>query len=103
MDNCMNKNDLARIIAQKHRVTIEEGKQILSTVFDSIVDAAAQDNPYAHRGFGKFILVERKERCIHDVHTKDIIMLPKKKILRLITSRRMNKRINDHLNPDSIH
>ena len=99
----MNKNDLARIIAKKHSITLSKSYQIVNTVFDSIVDAAVRDDPYQHRGFGKFMLVERKERCIHDIHTGDLIMLPKKKILKFITSRRMNKRINEHLNPDSVH
>jgi len=90
----VRKKELADEIAHEHGLSAKAANALLDAVFDEILKAALRDDPYHHPSFGTFVITVRKPRRIHNVHSREMITIPSKKILRLLPSRRLNKKIN---------
>jgi len=91
----MTKTELSKIVADRLGITAQVASDVISMAFDEIVETALSGDPYQHFGFGKFLISTRGARKIHDVNTKETRIIPEKKILRLSTSRRLNRRLSD--------
>lgn len=90
----VKKKDLVQALADEYGITKVLSHAIVKTVFETILTCAISGDPYEHPGFGKFVLKELKRRVIHNVNSRELVNLPKRRILRLIPSRRLNQKLN---------
>jgi len=90
----VKKKDLANKLSEEFDLTKVGSQKIIDFIFKAITRAAQSKDPYHHANFGKFVVVEREQRVIHNVNTGELIQLPKKKLLRFVPSRRLNKSLN---------
>ena len=90
----MKKKDLIYLIAEETGLTQKKSAEVLDFIFKTILRTALREDSYQHPGFGKFVILERKKRVIHNVALRILTKIPKKKLFRFIPSRRLLQKLN---------
>jgi DNA-binding protein HU-beta len=75
----MNKDNLIEAIIKKTGVTKAQAGDCLNILLDEITKALSKGEEVALTGFGKFKVVQRKEREGINPKTKEKIVIPAKK------------------------
>jgi DNA-binding protein HU-beta len=71
----MKKQDLIEALVKKTSLSKKQAGEYLNTVFDEIVKSLSQGEEVILPGFGKFIVVQRKERPGFNPKTREKITI----------------------------
>ncbi len=81
----MNKKQLVKHISQKMGLTLTESNEYLNCVLDTITNSLQNNEDVFLRGFGSFMIKDRKERRTMSLNTKEMITIPSKKVVKFRT------------------
>ena len=81
----MNKKQLVKAISNKTGMTLLESDVYLNTVLGIITNSLKNEESVFLRGFGSFMIKERKERRTMSLNTKEMITIPSKKVVKFRT------------------
>lgn len=81
----MNKKELVKKLSKKSGLTLAQSNDYLNSVLDIISDTLKNREDVFLRGFGSFMIKERKERRTMSLNTKKMITIPRKKIVKFRT------------------
>ncbi len=75
----MNKTEFISLLSTRVELSKNKCEKVLDEMFNTITDVLKKGDEVSLRGFGKFKVVERKERkCINPVTKRFYIAKPKK-------------------------
>jgi DNA-binding protein HU-beta len=77
----LNTTELADAVAEAHDIPKAKAKEIVSSIFALIVDAAKKGDEIAIGGFGKFSVKERPAREGRNPRTGETLKIPASKSL----------------------
>ena len=75
----MNKKQLVKRVSQKTGLTLTESNEFLNSVLDTISDTLKNRENVFLRGFGSFMIKERKPRRTMSLNTRKMITIPGEK------------------------
>lgn len=81
----MNKKQLVKRVSQKTGLTLTESNEFLNSVLDIISDTLKNKEDVFLRGFGSFMVKERKPRRTMSLNTRKMITIPGKKVVKFRT------------------
>ena len=81
----MNKKQLVKAVSNKTGMTLAESGAYLNTVLGIIANSLKNEESVFLRGFGSFMIKERKERKTMSLNTKEMITIPSKKVVKFKT------------------
>jgi DNA-binding protein HU-beta len=90
----MNKNDLIESLAEQHELTKTFARDLVDSVFGTIVDAVNKGDEVAIFGFGKFKVVERQARKGRNPQTGETIKIAAAKNLKFESAKAMKETLN---------
>lgn len=94
MEKKFTKNDIVDVVSDKYGYTKKISKEMVDTVFDSIVEQLESGNVVDIFGLGKFEIKERKERNGINPATKEKIVVPAGKVVKFKVARQLKQNIN---------
>ncbi|MEF9931840.1 MAG: HU family DNA-binding protein [Bacteroidales bacterium] len=81
----MNKKQLVKTLSQQTCMTLAESNSCLNAVLDIITKTLKDNDDVFLRGFGSFMIKDRKERRTMSLNTKQMITIPGKKVVKFRT------------------
>ena len=81
----MNKKQLVKKLSQKTGLTLAQSNDFLNSVLDIVSDTLKKKEDVFLRGFGSFMIKERKQRRTMSLSTREIITIPQKDIVKFRT------------------
>lgn len=81
----MNKKQLVKRLSQKTGLTLAQSNDFLNSVLDIVSDSLKNKEDVFLRGFGSFMIKDRKERRTMSLNTREMITIPGKKIVKFRT------------------
>lgn len=91
----MTKNELAKEVAVSEKLCISTVVKTIDGVLRVIKDALAQGEEVTLRGFGTLSVVQREERnAVHFV-TKEPIVVPAHRTVRIRISKELKEQLNN--------
>ena len=81
----MNKKQLVKVLSQETGLTLAESNGYLNSVLDILTKTLQKDEDVFLRGFGSFMIKDRKERRTMSLNTKKMITIPGKKVVKFRT------------------
>jgi Bacterial nucleoid DNA-binding protein len=81
----MNKKQLVKALAAKTGFTLAESNAYLNDVLEIISKSLKNHEDVFLRGFGSFMIKERKARRTMSLNTKKMITIPAKKVIKFRT------------------
>lgn len=81
----MNKKQLVKKISQKTGLTLAESNDFLNSVLDIVSDTLKKKEDVFLRGFGSFMIKERKPRRTMSLNTREMITIPGRKVVKFRT------------------
>ncbi len=78
----MNKGEVVRAVAEATGVPIKTTKDVVNSVFDTIIDAMAKGENVQVLGFGSFILSHKNESTARNIQTGEPIKIPEHNAVR---------------------
>lgn len=89
----MNKSELSKRMAEMTGMT----QRASMTAVDSFCDIVAKELAYGGQvrlmGFGSFFVCKAKERRARNPHTKEVILIPARNIIRFSPGKEIKRRI----------
>ena len=92
----MNKDDLSKEIAQKHNKTNQEMKDIIESIFDTIMSNLSDGNKVNIVGFGSFNTKKRKERMGRNPQTGERMKIEETNTASFQPGSRLKKLVRQH-------
>lgn len=94
----MNKTELVARISSTSGISQKQAKEMVDTVFASLVDALQDSKRVSIRGLGAFEVREHKEKVCRNPFTGDMVVLPKRPALVFTASRSLRRSLElpDH-------
>jgi DNA-binding protein HU-beta len=77
----LNTTELADAVAEAHDISKAKAKEIVTSVFASIIEAAKAGDEVAISGFGRFAIKERPAREGRNPRTGETLKIPASKSL----------------------
>lgn len=81
----MNKKQLVKKLSQKTGLTLAESNDFLNSVLDIVSDTLKKKEDVFLRGFGSFMIKERKPRRTMSLNTREMITIPGRKVVKFRT------------------
>ena len=81
----MNKKQLVKRLSQETGLTLAQSNDFLNSVLDIVSDTLKKEEDVFLRGFGSFMIKERKERRTMSLNTREMITIPGKKVVKFRT------------------
>lgn len=81
----MNKKQLVKRLSQETGLTLAQSNDFLNSVLDIVSDSLKNKEDVFLRGFGSFMIKDRKERRTMSLNTREMITIPGKKIVKFRT------------------
>lgn len=81
----MNKKQLVKKLSQKTGLTLAESNDFLNSVLDIVSDTLKRKEDVFLRGFGSFMIKERKPRRTMSLNTREMITIPGRKVVKFRT------------------
>lgn len=72
----VSKSDLAKMVADKTKITQSKANEVVNALFDSISEKLSQGEEVRIMGFGSFKSSERAARTARNPRTGEIIKVP---------------------------
>lgn len=85
----INKNDLAKVIAEKHNLTIQNTLDIISDTFDEIEKNLSLNIDVNIVGFGCFKTVQRPSRTATNPQTGKTFPLAPRKVVKFVLGKHL--------------
>ncbi|MGB9664564.1 MAG: HU family DNA-binding protein [Ignavibacteria bacterium] len=80
MGKALSKSEIIAKLAEKNNLTKKQVKQLLEDLANLAYEEAK--NSFTLPGFGKLVLVERKERIARNPRTGEMVQVPAKKVVK---------------------
>ena len=91
----MTKSELIEIIAEKNpHLQLQDVERVVAIIFEEISDALVRGDKVAMRGFGTFLVKERKPRTGRNPRTGDSVEVPLKRVPFLKTGKKIHQLLN---------
>jgi len=91
----MKKIDIAREIATKvDGITVAQAEECVDNIFEIIAQCLEDGGSYNHKNFGTFKRVERAARKGRNPQTKEMVIIPETKALKIVVSESLKTRLN---------
>ncbi len=81
----MNKKQMVKALSYKTGMTLAESNEYLDIVLGIMSSALKSGEDVFLRGFGSFMIKERKPRRTMSLNTKKMITIPAKKVVKFRT------------------
>lgn len=81
----MNKKQMVKALSHKTGMTLAESNDYLNAVLGIMTSTLKNEEDVFLRGFGSFMIKERKARRTMSLNTKKMITIPAKKIVKFKT------------------
>ena len=81
----MNKKQLVKKLSQKTGLTLAQSNDFLNSVLDIVSDTLKKKEDVFLRGFGSFMIKERKQRRTMSLNTREMITIPQKDVVKFRT------------------
>ncbi len=81
----MNKKQLVKTLSQTTGMTLSESNNYLNSVLGIITKTLKNNEDVFLRGFGSFMIKDRKARRAMSLNTKKMITIPGKKVVKFRT------------------
>ncbi len=81
----MNKKELVKELSKKSGLTLAESNSYLNNLLEIVSTKLKSDEDVFLRGFGSFMIKQRKERRTMSLNTKEMITIPSKKVVKFRT------------------
>lgn len=81
----MNKKELVKELSKKSGLTLAESNNYLNNLLEIVSGKLKDDEDVFLRGFGSFMIKQRKERRTMSLNTKEMITIPSKKVVKFRT------------------
>jgi DNA-binding protein HU-beta len=81
----MNKKQLVKRLSQKTGLTLAQSNDFLNSVLEIVTDTLKKKEDVFLRGFGSFMVKDRKERRTMSLNTREMITIPGKKVVKFRT------------------
>ncbi len=81
----MNKKQLVKRLSQKTGLTLAQSNDFLNSVLDIMSETLKEREDVFLRGFGSFMIKDRKERRTMSLNTREMITIPGKKVVKFRT------------------
>ena len=90
----MTKNDLVEHLAEEHELTKVFARDLVDSVFDTIVAAAQKGEEVSIFGFGRFRVAERAARKGRNPRTGEAVKIAASKSLKFTPARSLKAGLN---------
>lgn len=87
----MNTTELIDAIAEAHDIPKAKAREVINSIFSSIVEAAKRGDDVAIAGFGRFAVKERPAREGRNPRTGETLKIPASKSLGFKMSKPVGK------------
>lgn len=92
----MKKNDVARAIAERmDGLTLTQIEDCVDTFFEVLIDCLSEGDCYNQKNFGTFKRIDRAARKGRNPQTKEIVVIPPTKALKIVVSNNLKTRLNE--------
>ncbi len=92
----MTRSKIIQSIQKLHpELTLEQVEDSISLIFDMIANSLQKEERVELRGFGVFIVRQRKQRLGHNPRTGELVSIKQ----RLVPFFKAGKQLKDRLNP----
>ncbi len=81
----MNKKQLVKRLSQKTGLTLAQSNDFLNSVLEIVSDTLKNKEDVFLRGFGSFMIKERKQRRTMSLNTREMITIPQKDVVKFKT------------------
>lgn len=81
----MNKKQMVKALSHKTGMTLAESNGYLDQVLDLMKETLKDGEDVFLRGFGSFMVKERKPRRTMSLNTREMITIPAKKVVKFKT------------------
>jgi Bacterial nucleoid DNA-binding protein len=81
----MNKKQLVKKLSMQTGLTLAESNEYLNVVLGTITNSLRNNEDVFLRGFGSFMIKDRKERRTMSLNTRQMITIPSKKVVKFRT------------------
>ena len=81
----MNKKQLVKKKTKKTGLTLAQSNDFLNSVLEIVTDTLKKKEDVFLRGFGSFMVKDRKERRTMSLNTREMITIPGKKVVKFRT------------------
>ena len=81
----MNKKQMVKALSYKTGMTLADSNDYLNVVLDIMSSTLKGGEDVFLRGFGSFMIKERKPRRTMSLNTKQMITIPAKKVVKFKT------------------
>lgn len=81
----MNKKQLVKKLSHKTGLTLAESNDFLNSVLDIVSDTLKKKENVFLRGFGSFMIKDRKPRRTMSLNTREMITIPGRKVVKFRT------------------
>ena len=95
MNKKCTKDDLSRIVGNRLMTTHKDGKRILNTVMESMIELLADGNNIYLRNFGTFHIRKNAERPGRNPKTGETFSIPAKTKVLFKSGKRMKSEVNN--------
>ena len=89
----MNKVELAKLVAEKTKLSQKDANAAISTVFDGITAALGKGESFPLIGFGTFKVTERSACTGRNPKTGQEIKIPSKKVVKFTAGKALKEKV----------
>lgn len=91
----MTKNDLAREVAVSEKLLLSTSVKAVDGILRVIKETLAKGEDVIIRGFGKFSVIQREERTALNPTTKEPVVIPTHRAVKLTLSKELKELLNN--------
>lgn len=99
----MTKNDLAKEVAVSEKLCLSTAFKAVDGILRVIKDALAKGEEVTLRGFGTLSVVQREERNAVHFKTKEPIVIPAHRTVRIRISKELKEQLNSSSQSDALY
>lgn len=92
----MNLKDMViNALVEKHELNKRQAKEVMDTVFDTLIENIIQEDKVLINGLGTFVTKLRPERQGRNPQTQEPIKIPAKKVITFKPSTALKQMVNN--------
>lgn len=90
----MTKYDLVQLVQKNSSITKKQAIDLVETILELIKKTLERGEKVKISGFGNFTVQERKERIARNLRTRELIVIPARRVLTFKPSPILKNKIN---------
>ena len=91
----INKEKLSEVLKDKTGLSMLVCNSLVTNIFDNIVHILSTDNSLKIKNFGSFAVSQKNTRPGMNLHTKEKVSIPARKVIKFVPSRGLKARLNN--------